>query len=105
MPEWIDALWQAVFGGGSERPRRVFRRRLSLSGPVVAWLRDERRTEGERWAFAELLLRLDADPLRHSTAILRPGVPAGLRWAAFGERRAILIFDPSEDRIRVLTCA
>ena len=104
MPEWLDALWGAIFGEDRARPRRVFRRRISLSGPVVAWLRDPRRTEHDRWAFAELLLRLDADPLRHSTAILWPGVPAGLRWAAFEGHRAILVFDLSEDRIRVLTC-
>jgi hypothetical protein len=79
---------------------------MRLSGPATAWLRDPGRTEPERWAFADLLLRLDSDPLTHSAPILTPGTPPGLRWATLesaGGRKVIIKFDPIENRVTVVS--
>jgi hypothetical protein len=53
--------------------------------------------------FAQMLLRLDADPFRTSSPLL-PSDPPGLRWSAFGDRKAIFRFDPARNEILVLAC-
>jgi hypothetical protein len=104
MESWFDDLWEAIFGR-KPKARSVFSRRIQLSGAVFQWLRDPARTLPERAAFAELLLRLDADPVLHSLPILRANVPPGLRWSTFGRFKAIFQLDASQNRIRVLTCS
>lgn len=103
IPEWFESIWGLLLGETPAR-RPLFRRRMRLSGPVVAWLRDPQRTDAERWALADLLLRLDSDPFTHSAAILNPGTPPGLRWAPLGDGRKVIIkFDPIEDRVSVVS--
>lgn len=105
MSQWLDRLWESLFAERPRSRRRALRRRFSISGPAAAWLSEESRTEAERWAFAELLLRLDADPVGEATSpLLGPGRPPGLRWASFGSRTAIYLWDPSENRIRIVKC-
>jgi hypothetical protein len=105
MSQWFERLWDSLCG---ERPRagkRVLRRRCTISRPALAWLNESGCSESDRWAFAELLLRLDADPVGEGTRpLLGPGRPPGLRWAAFAGRGAIYQWDPAENRIRIIKC-
>lgn len=99
-PEWLNDIWESLLG--PPRRRRVtFRRRMRLGREAVAWLQDPVRTDEERWAFADLLLRLDSDPFTHSTAMLVPGTAPGLRWTGFDGWRVVIRFNPVEDRITV----
>jgi hypothetical protein len=105
MSQWFERLWDSLFAEKPQPRKRVLHRRCTIAGPVVAWLEDAGRTDAERWAFAELLLRLDADPVNEDTRpVLGPGRPPGLRWAPFADRAAVYLWDPAEDRIKVLKC-
>ncbi|HZW11322.1 MAG TPA: hypothetical protein VFF69_15570 [Phycisphaerales bacterium] len=105
MSQWLERLWDSLFADRPQARKRVLRRRCSIAAPVLAWLDETDRTAGERWAFAELLLKLDADPVNEETRpLLGAGRPPGLRWAPFAGRAAIYLWDPGEDRIRVLKC-
>jgi hypothetical protein len=100
-PDWVNAIWESLF---APPPRRaLFRRRMRLSRQVVTWLRDPVRTDAERWAFADLLLRLDSDPFTHSSAILTPGTPPGIRWALLERWHIVIKFDPVEDRVTIIS--
>jgi hypothetical protein len=56
--------------------------------------------------FAELLLRLDANPVRDSDPILsRDGsLEPGIRWARFGGHRLVLQWNPVENQLRLGYC-
>ena len=96
-------LWEWLFGAAHVRRRGPFVRRVRVSGEVREFLFGSACTGEDRMAFAELLLRLDGNPLEHSRAVLPPE-PPGLRWAPFGGHKAILVFDPAHDLISVLIC-
>ncbi len=105
MSQWLDRLWDSLFAERPEPRRRLLRRRCTISGEVRSWLEAPDRTAEERWAFAELLLRLDADPVGDQTRpLLGPGRPPGLRWAPFAGRSAIYLWDPAENRIKIARC-
>lgn len=74
-----------------------------MADPVVAWIASPLRTPEELLAFADLLLRLDANPVLISAPILRPGAPPGMRWVALGQVRVIFVFDPSRASIQIVT--
>ena len=100
MLDWLEHF----FGGGPEPERVWLHRKFHLSSEVRAWLIDASRTHAQRCEFAELLLKLDANPLWHSTPVLRDGAPPGMRWAAFGEFRAIFVWNPAENSVRIVLC-
>ena len=109
MAAWIDDLLAWLGARSGEEPRRVFTRRVVISGPAQAWL--DARPGAERLGFAELLMRLDADPVAHSEPVLTPGVPPGMRFAGFGEgvggvggggHRVLLVWDPARDMIHIV---
>jgi hypothetical protein len=104
MHDWLEQLRDLISGPGSPRARKWLHRRIHLADEVVMWFRAPDRTQDDRTAFAELLLRLDSDPVSNSSPILRPGGPKGVRWAAFGNHRAVFILDAANDRISVLRC-
>lgn len=92
--------------GQTSGTRRLFHRSFQVSSHVRRFLGGA--DEPTRLAFAELLLRLDADPLTHSDAVLHPpeATRQGLRWATFGvAHRAYLTFDPAHDRLCIISCA
>jgi hypothetical protein len=100
---WLDELqsWLTRF---DESKRPVFRRNIRLSGPVVAWLRSPGVSPAQVEAFAELLLKLDANPFcEGSHAILREDAP-GLRWAKFDGHAAIYQVDGAKDQVRIAKC-
>ena len=102
----VSWLFEAKPSGSASGRRRLFHRSFGVSSHVRRFLGEA--DESTRLAFAELLLRLDADPLSHSDAVLHPpeATKQGLRWAAFGvAHRAYLTFDPAHDRIRMISCA
>ena len=88
-------------GGTSRRKRRLFHRDVQVADAARNYFCDLERTRSEQEGFAELLLKLDADPIAHTWPIFNPPVP-GLRWAALGEKKVIVHFDPSHDRVRVV---
>lgn len=104
MHDWLEQLRGLISGSAIARPRKWLHRRFRLSGEVVAWLDAPGRTVDDRCAFAELLLRLDADPITCSVAVLRPDAPRGMRWAPFGSHKAIFTLDSSGNSIRVVLC-
>ena len=104
MPTWFFELWDSLFGPPPGPTRRIFRRRIRLSGEALRWWQDPARTEDERWSFAELLLELDADPIAHSQPILGLRLPPGLRWSTFAGRKMIFQLDLGGDTIKILTC-
>ncbi len=93
MWEWLDELGEWLGTRAAAKERRWLHRHFRLSGPVVEWLGSPARSNEQRLAFTELLLRLDADPVGNSVAILRPGSPPGMRWAPFDNHRAIFVLD------------
>lgn len=102
MP-WLDELqsWLTRF---DESKRPVFRRNIRLSGAVVAWLHSPSVTPAQVEAFAELLLKLDANPFCEGTeAIIRHEMP-GLRWAKFDGHAAIYQVDAAKDQVRIAKC-
>lgn len=69
----------------------------------MEYLRGAGCGERDRWLLAELILRLDADPIRHSERlVVDPPVP-GLRWARCGELTVIVQVIPAEDLVRVVS--
>lgn len=104
MHDWLEQLRDLLSGSGSPRARKWFHRRIHLADEVVMWCRAPDRTPDDRAAFAELLLRLDSDPVSNSSPVLRPSGPKGVRWAAFGDHRAVFILDAANDRISILRC-
>lgn len=83
------------------RKRKLFSRDVQVSAPVREYFCSEERSRAEQEAFADLLLKLDADPVSHTSAILDPPIP-GMRWAKLGRRKVIVHFDPSHDRVKVV---
>ncbi len=70
----------------------------------MAWLRTPGVTSAQVEAFAELLLRLDANPFcEGSEAITRHDMP-GLRWAKFDGHAAIYQVDAAKDQVRIAKC-
>lgn len=104
MWEWLDELWMRINGNAGRTKRRLLHRKFHLSGAVAEWLQSPERTHVQRLAFAELLLKLESDPSAHSVPILQKDAPPGMRWAPFGAHKAIFIWSPAENQIRVLTC-
>jgi hypothetical protein len=104
MADWLDSLYRSLFSHMPARRRRWLHRKFRLSGEVMSWLDARNRTLEERTAFAELLLRLDADPVSGTTPVLRPGAPPGMRWIPFGAHKAIFVLDPSSNQIHIVTC-
>lgn len=105
MAAWIDDLLAWLGARSGEEPRRVFTRRIVFSGQARAWI--DTRPGPERLELAELLIRLDADPVAHSEPVLTPGMPPGMRFAGFGEgvggggHRVLLVWDPARDMIHI----
>lgn len=92
--------WTWLFGTAA-KPRRLFTRKVEIAEPVLSLLRTD-FTDEDRMEFAQLLLKLDANPIKHSDRlVVDPPIP-GLRWASFADHKLILVFDPSRNRIRVL---
>ena len=104
MWEWLDELGEWLGPRAGAKERRWLHRKFQLSSPVVEWLGAPERSSEQRLAFAEMLLRLDADPVGNSVAILRPGAPPGMRWAPFDNHRAIFVLDIGRDRVRIALC-
>jgi hypothetical protein len=104
-PSLLSSLLLNVWPGAARRTaqrKRLFTRDIRISDAVRRFINEEARTRPEKEAFAELLLRLDADPTRHSHAILDPPIP-GMRWALMGEFKVILRFDIPSNRIDIAT--
>ncbi len=104
-PSLLTSLLAHVFPGAARRKgkgKRLFTRDIRISDSVRSFINDDARTRQEKELFAELLLRLDADPTRHSHAILDPPIP-GMRWALMGNHRVILRFDIPCNRIDIAT--
>ena len=79
-------------------------RKVRVSGAALGYARALSPREFED--FCELLIRLDADPTRHSTAVMVDG-RAILREASFGAHRAILEWDYTvrpNGQVRVVAC-
>jgi len=102
IPSLLSDFLRWVFGAAPSRHSRLFVRDIRVSQEIRAFINHDSRTRAQKEAFAELLLRLDADPVSHSWPILNPPVP-GLRWATFLNFKVILLFDPSHDRVSVAT--
>jgi len=99
MADWLDSLDRWL----NPPRRRILHRQFVMADPVVAWIASPLRTPEELLAFADLLLRLDANPVLISAPILRPGAPPGMRWVALGQVRVIFVFDPSRASIHIVT--
>lgn len=104
------ALWDRVVRWISQpepRRRRLFVREILISGDVRRYVRGSSCTEQDRLAFAELLLRLDGNPLASEPLLPADPThpyPPGMRWAQFGPHRVIFQFDPGHDRLRMIVC-
>lgn len=96
--------WAAVWGWLDAKPgtRRRVVHRVQVSGQALEYVRGCSARDVR--LFAGLVLRLDADPVSCSTAILTPGVTPGMRWARFGDHRVILQWNPVLDQVRIGLC-
>jgi hypothetical protein len=91
-----------LFGSPRRRPR-LFVRRIRISDAALSYVQGPDCDQVARWAFAELLLRLDSNPIEHSDRLATaPAVP-GLRWPKFAGRTVILQFVLAEDLIRIVS--
>lgn len=102
--DWLAEMWDFLFGTEDPPRRRVLHRAFTISGSVRRWVREPDRQEDELLAFAELILKLDADPVSCSEALFGPDIPAGLRWAPFHSYKALFVLDLGRNSIKVLTC-
>jgi hypothetical protein len=82
--------------------RRLLHRQLHVSGEVLAYVRG--CSQKDMAAFADLVLRLDANPIQNSEAILTSIGPPGLRWARFSDHLVTFQWDPVADAIRLAFC-
>lgn len=106
MPDWLDQFLEAVFAGTTRKPPRYFHRRIRIAGAVRTWLDHPDRSRSERLGFAELLLRVDRNPVGEETRpILGPGRPLGVRCADSGVVRMVYEWNPVENRLRIAKCA
>lgn len=104
MSDWFDRLWD-LLAGKTASPSRLFRRNISLSAPAQEWFNDSTRTDAQRAALAEALLKLDSNPVGEMTAaLLGPGRPLGLRSIGGHGLTVIYLWDPGRDAIKVLKC-
>lgn len=92
---WAE-FWEWLSGGEPPR-KRLFVRTIVLSGPVRTFLEHCRHEDA--FAFADLLLRLDADPFKHSENL--SGLAPGMRWAGIPGYTVVFTFDPAKDLIRI----
>lgn len=100
--DWVQ-IWEFLTGPAKSSGPRLLRRSFRISADVRRSLAD---CDGPtREEFGELLLKLDADPIGHSFAVLQPdATKRGVRWAPLvGSKRVIFALDPSQDRLHVLT--
>ncbi len=106
MPDWLEQFLDSVFSGAERRRPRLFHRRIRISGEVRAWLDHPDRTSIERLGFAEMVLRLDRNPVGDEThPILVPGRPLGVRCADSGVVRVVYEWNPAENRLRIARCS
>lgn len=97
-----ESWWNWLFGSSDKRPS-PFVRNIVVARTTRLYVFGSAFTDADREAFAELLLKLDGNPVKHSALVNRtPPVP-GLRWAPFAGHKAIFVFDPAHDLIRILT--
>lgn len=99
MADWLESLDRWL----NPPRRRILHRRFVIADPAKAWGAAPERTREELLAFADLLLRLDANPVLISAPILKPGAPPGMRWVALAHVRVIFVFDPSQASIHIVT--
>lgn len=99
MADWLDALDRWL----NPPRRRILHRPFVMAEPARAWIESPLRTPEELMAFADLLLRLDANPVLISAPILKPGAPPGMRWVTLAQVRVIFVFDPSKASIHIVT--
>jgi hypothetical protein len=102
MPNWFEELWRSLVGPKVRPDVSLFSRHVRLSARVIEWLRSPARTSQELSDFAQLLLRLDSDPIGWSEAVLGPGALPGLRWAPCGDYSVMFIVDPGNNRLSVV---
>src|SRR5690606_14542089 len=88
--DWLTGRTGSGRRGSGAGRRRVLRRQVRVSEAAVGFVHGPACSDEDRMAFAELLLRLDADPFEHSRPVL-PARPPGLRWAAFGAHKALFV--------------
>lgn len=100
MYGWLDEFTQWICGSKRRPP---FRRHIELGEDARGWFTDGQRTLDDRETFAELLLKLDADPVSCSSPVLDDPPVAGLRYAVFETIRVVFIFDPGRNRLRIAT--
>jgi hypothetical protein len=106
MPDWLDQFLKSVFADARRTPPRFLHRRIRIAGEVRAWLEHPDRTQVERLGFAELLFRVDRNPVGEEThPILGPGRPPGVRCADSGVVRMMYEWNPAENRLRIAKCA
>ncbi len=85
---------------GARRP--AVHRRFRFSTEVLAYVRA--CSETDKLAFGELVLRLDANPVEHSDAILTTIGPPGMRRARFSDHTVTLRWDPASDSVQLGLC-
>lgn len=95
IEEWLGSR-------GHPQERKWLHRRFRLSGPVVDWLRDDQRKASERCALAEVILRLDANPVNDSEPLFGPEVPVGMRWTSGQGIKTIFVWDPGQDLVSIV---
>jgi len=106
VPEWIDRFLDSVFPGPTRARPRLFHRRICIAGAVRAWLDHPDRTRNERLAFAEMVLRLDRNPVGDGThPILGSDRPPGVRCVDSGVVRVVYEWNPVENRVRIAMCS
>jgi hypothetical protein len=101
MPVKRGNWWVWLFGPAA-RPRRILTRRFEVADAVLTFLWSDEFSDEDRMAFADLVLKLDANPVKHSDRLATKPPRPGLRWAGFRDHKLVLVFDPSRNLIRVL---
>ncbi len=98
-------LVKRLTGAEEQAHRRpLFARHVRLSGEVRTWF--AARSHVEQCTFAELLLKLDANPVADGThPVLGVHARPGMRWTVFGDFRAIYTWNLVENRITVILCS
>lgn|GEM_PF-3379238 len=103
-PEWFKSLIEVLEWHAEPKQvqRRPLHRRFHFSSDVLAYVRS--CDEAEKIAFADLVLRLDANPVRDSVPLLTSIGPPGMRWARFADHIALFQWDPAADAVRFALC-